>query len=350
MKYDSEVREALQTLQLLSEDGIESRDMLVLTTLLRMQKEPLVHFSFSEIFSAFEAYYPSAGLKKPAVHKALQWLVENQLVRLESQTKYRKKYLADANTLMAGLENLKVQVTKELQVRKRKTEETLRSIETCDCKALSQGIMAIITGKQVSPSSRFVRGMEEFDRVTDSTIYDRAGKGDVIRNSLIWIGPFTEGATERFGRVVDVAKRGAEVRYGAHPDLLARSDTLRDGVPSDWIQQTLAAILALRKEGKLIDLRILEVDRKGYQFASLNNDVMAFFISEDPLTAAWVTREFNPDLIDNAIADFDRLWERGVSVLELTGEKLQSMGISTKGHLQAVLLEGLKKKESDNRV
>ncbi|NHI82766.1 MAG: hypothetical protein EAX81_00495 [Candidatus Thorarchaeota archaeon] len=346
MKYENDVIKALQTLQLVTEEGKESRDMLILETILRMQKEPPVHFSFSEIFSALKVHHPSAKLKKPAVHKSLQWLLENQLVRLESSIKYRKKYLADANTLMAGLENLKMRLSKELQTKKRQTEKALKLVESCNCSELSQRIMTAITGRRASPNSRFMRGMEEFERVTDSTIYDRATEGDVIRNSLLWIGPFTEGATERFGRVVEAAKKGAEVRYASHPDLLLQSDKLKKDVSSDWIQHTLADFIAVRAEGKLIDLRIIDVDKKGYQFAALNNEVMAFFISEDPITAAWVTREFNPDLIDNAIADFDKRWEQGISIFEITEEKLRSMRINPKGHLQAVVLKGLKKRKS----
>ncbi|TFG06634.1 hypothetical protein EU522_01450, partial [Candidatus Thorarchaeota archaeon] len=150
MKYESDVKDALQTLQLVSEDGGETRDMLVLTTLLRMQKEPPVHFSFSEVFNALQAHHPSAKLKKPAVHKSLQWLLENQLVRLESSTKYRKKYLADANTLMAGLENLKVQLTKELESRKRETDKALKMVESCNCAELSQKVITAVTGRRVS--------------------------------------------------------------------------------------------------------------------------------------------------------------------------------------------------------
>ena len=59
---------------------------------------------------------------------------------------------------------------------------------------------------------------------------------------------------------------------------------------------------------------------------SLNDQSTALIITENPLTATWLTREFNPDLIDNAIESFDKNWENAKSVFELTPEDFEKMG------------------------
>lgn len=350
MDWDDKVEQALKIFKLIQSEGVESRHLIVLSSILRMQKDPPLHFSFSDIYAAIEKDQPAGIFKKPAIHKSLHWLVETQLVRLESQTSLRRKYLADVNTLMAGLEKLKEQTTKGLQAQLTSIGSDLKVIETCDCAQLAKEMVRTVAGKKATPSSRFIRGMEEFERVTNSTIYDRAKKGDVIRNSLIWVGPFTKGSTARFGRVFEAAKKGIEVKYGAHPDILVKSELLREDIPPDWILQIIETLASMRASGALIDFRILDVDRKGYQFAALNSDVLAFFISEDPVTAAWVTREFNPDLIDNMITDFDERWERGLSVLSLTKEAMESMGAKPEGYLQSLLLKDAKDEKGKKKA
>jgi hypothetical protein len=54
---------------------------------------------------------------------------------------------------------------------------------------------------------------------------------------------------------------------------------------------------------------------------------MALVIADNPLTATWITRDFNPDLIDNAVKAFDRDWKKSRSFLELTPQDLQALGV-----------------------
>ncbi len=206
---------------------------------------------------------------------------------------------------------------------------------------LARDFVNALTGEKHTPSSRFIRGMDEFHRVTNSTIYERAGKNDVIRSIAIWIGAFGKEAPERFMRVFDAAKRGVDVRYGLHPDILAMGSVLKEDVSTGWIKRTTRELVDCKEQGLNIDVRIQNVDRRGYQFVSLNDEVMAFFISESPITAAWITRSFNPDLIDNAIATFDETWEKSKSVLELTPENLRTFGARPEDYLPSAVSNAL---------
>jgi hypothetical protein len=82
----------------------------------------------------------------------------------------------------------------------------------------------------------------------------------------------------------------------------------------------------VREKGLKLDLRMY-VGPKTYNQVTLNKDNMALIIAEDPMTATWLTRDFNPDLIDNAVKTFDRDWKKAKSVLDMTPEDIKSLGI-----------------------
>lgn len=342
MTLDRILDEELRNLGFRTGGNRESREMTILRTLLRMQQGTPKHFSFSEIYHALQDHAPRTEPKKPWVHKALKFLQEKKLIRLESQESYRKRYIADVNTVMTGLEKLREERVLELEKKKLTINSELQRLVECECGMLARDLVHELTGESHTPSSRFIRGMDEFHRVTNSTIYERAGKNDVIRSIAIWVGAFGKESPERFMRVFEAARKGADVRYGLHPDMLVKGHLLQDDVSSSWITDTTRKLINCKEHGLSIDVRILSVDRRGYQFVSLNDEVMAFFVSESPITAAWITRSFNPDLIDNAIATFDEAWENSRSVLDLTPEDIKSFGAKPEDYLPSAVSDALR--------
>ena len=95
--------------------------------------------------------------------------------------------------------------------------------------------------------------------------------------------------------------------------------------PIEEVMKLMGNLNEFRKSGMKFDIRIY-AGPKTYNQVSLNNDNMALIIAEDPVTATWITRDFNPDLIDNAVKAFDRDWKKSKSFLELTPKDLQAFG------------------------
>lgn len=95
-------------------------------------------------------------------------------------------------------------------------------------------------------------------------------------------------------------------------------------------------VLDLRARGKKFDGR-LYMGPKTYNQVSFNKESMALIIAENPVTATWITREFNPDLIDNAVESFDKDWEKAKSVLDLTPEDYKAFGAEPEGLIRKVL-------------
>jgi hypothetical protein len=74
---------------------------------------------------------------------------------------------------------------------------------------------------------------------------------------------------------------------------------------------------------------------------------MAFMISENPITAAWINRDFNPGLIDNAIANFDSQWEKSISLKDFSPEYLKKTGIPPHSYIAKTLADVLRTKGNE---
>ena len=324
---DDKTKASLRSLGLMIGSNVDSRTLNLLGAVLRIQENPPVPVSFNRIYESMMEENPGSSLTRAWVRRVLKTLVDANLIRVESEHAYRKKYLADVHTVMAGLEKIKSEALQKLNRQRSVLAQQLDFMTSMDCGSLAENLVEGLTGGKQELSSRFIKGMDEYYRVTNSTIYEPAKEGDIIRCSVMTFAPFVQGATERADRIFVAAARGVEVRYSVTIEALTHDSSIRSEITSDRPAMTIASFIRSRKEGLPIDIRFNDGPKNTYQFMSLNNDSMAFMISENPLTAAWITRVFNPDLIDNAIASFDLQWEKAVSLSKLSPEYLKKAEI-----------------------
>jgi Fe2+ or Zn2+ uptake regulation protein len=340
MTKNDELLEALDLVGLAAGDRQESRLMNLLTVILRLQKESTTPLTFSEIYEKLLKEEPETKLTKAWVHRVLKSLVDTQLIRLESPNARRKRYIADVNTVMAGLEHLKTQRLHALEDQKAEIDKAIEEATKLECGTLAQEFVKEVTGATQEISSRIVKGVDELHRVLKYNILDVAKKGDTIRATLLWVGPFFgSGSVERVQEFVDTAMKGVDVRYMISPDILKAERSARENVDPEKAVQLVQGLNELRKKGVKFDFRIY-VGPKTYFQVSLNNDNMALVITEDPMTATWITRDFNPDLIDNAVKAFDRDWKKAKSVLDMTPEELSAFGAEPGGLITKILSRG----------
>ncbi len=326
MIQDESFREALEALGLsIGTAEEESRTIGVLRAILKIQGNPPVPRTFAEVYESVLKENPDSKLSKAWVHRVLKPLVEAQLVRVESQSAYRKRYVINVNTIMTGLEHLKTdrisQITSEIESLKSNHEQ----VSKLDCGVLAQQLVKALTGQDQVPTTRIVRGVEELNRVLKYNITDVAKKGDVIRATVLWLTPLLKGGEDRMMKFIDAAMRGADVRYLVTLDILSAGQLVEQDMDSQKMGEVAQGIIKMREAGIKIDVRVFPAGRT-YSQVSLNDQSTALIITENPLTATWLTREFNPDLIDNAISSFDKNWEKAKSLFELTPEDFEEMG------------------------
>ena len=139
----------------------------------------------------------------------------------------------------------------------------------------------------------------------------------MIRNSVANVGPFVQGYAERTERLFKMAAKGVEVRYSVPVNALQEEGIFGQDMNMEYLQFALKMLKGRGEEGQPgLHARLNPLASKSHQFASLNNEIIALWISEAPPTAAWITREFNADLIDDIIRTFDMQWENSTPVNE----------------------------------
>ncbi|MHA3964681.1 MAG: hypothetical protein AM325_014210 [Candidatus Thorarchaeota archaeon SMTZ1-45] len=324
MSQDDGISKALELCGFMIGDRQESRSMNLLSVILKLQNDPPIPLSFAEIYDQLSVEDTETKLSKTWVHRVLKSLVEAQLVRVENPSAHRKRYIADVNTVMAGLEQLKSERIRELEGQRNEIDNVLAEVRGLECGLLAQEFVKKITGTQQKISSRIVRGVDELHRVLRYNMLDVAMRGDVIRATALWLAPFAEGAVERTMKFVETAQRGVDVRYMISTEVF-KIEELAPGVSFNMeeVMKVMQHLGELRKNGVKFDIRIYQ-GPKTYNQVSINKDNMALIIAEDPVTATWITRDFNPDLIDNAVKTFDREWKRSKSFLEMTPKDIQA--------------------------
>jgi len=315
----------------------ESRLMNILGVILRLQEFPPIPLTFAEIFEQLLKEDPGTKITKAWVHRVVKSLVDNQLIRVENPKSHRKRYIADVNTIVTGLERLKSTKVEVLETRSGEIDEELTKVNALDCRYLSKELVKAVTGRQEEVSSRIVRGVDELHRVLRYNMLDIAGEGDIIRATLLWVGPFMDDSmSARTMKFIEAAERGAEVRYLVTTDIFQAEQDTAIRASMEGLFGLMTTLIELKKRGKKIDGRIY-AGLKTYNQVSFNRESMALIIAENPITATWVTRKFNPDLIDNAIKTFDEEWKKGKSIFNLTPKDFEAFGVAPDGLIRKLI-------------
>ncbi len=295
----------------------ESKAVALLQTVLREQAKRESPLEFKDIYTAFVSKQEKASISKAWVHRLLKELVELNLIEIQGGNAPRNRYLCDINTLGSGLSHMRELALLDIEsgiVDLAKKKEQLEDLDTI---RMAQKLFESLTGTKKMPTSRFLKNIEEFQRVTNETIYHVAKPGDIIRTAVANAEPFHEGYAERTKRLFDTAARGVEVKYAVPAESLRSEAYFGPGMNREYMEQ---AIEAIRREGKKkgprLEVRINPAAKKSHEFVSLNDEVMALWISEDPPTAAWITRDFNADLIDDIIRSFEEQWSKSYPILD----------------------------------
>ncbi len=337
MTEENGISRALELCGFLTGERQESRLMNLLSTILKMQTDPPIPLTFGEIYDQLMKDEQGSKLTKAWVHRVLKSLVDVQLVRLESPKARPKRYIADVNTVMAGLEQLKSERIKNLEMQRNEVEKTLVDVTNLDCGELAQQFVKSVTGTRQKISSRRVRGVEDLHRVLKYNMTDVAKKGDIIRVTVLWFGPFVNDSTlDRSTKFIDAAKRGAEIRYMLSTDVFNLEEMTRNkSIDLGAAVELMQNLFELRRSGVKFDIRIYD-GPKTYNQVSINRDNMVLVIAENPVSATWVTRDLNPDLIDNAVKAFDKDWKKATPFIDMAPEVMKSFGVEPGGLISKI--------------
>ncbi|MGV9169528.1 MAG: hypothetical protein ACOC38_06245 [Promethearchaeia archaeon] len=340
MTISEEAAEVLDLLGFSTGIDYDSRSLSLLQTMLKKCDEKRKPISFTEAYEALLKEEPGARPSKAWIHKVLKSLVDDGLVTVFGKRAHRKTYLADAKSVMNGLDVLRKKAIERVRNTIAKKKQELKTIKNLDSATLAQEITERITGKRQALKARFIKGVDEFYRIVDTTLYNNLKQGDVLRICILTLNPFMHRLETRVKKILKMPQKDIKLRYGVPTAIIEKSNIQNNQQLRKFVERSLASLVQLQKNGYDADARFFNVSKKHYQFVAVNNESMALIITEQPITGAWISRRFNADLIDSAIGSFDKIWNESKSVLNLENSDIEAFGVDTDEEITKIFLEG----------
>jgi len=298
---DESVTRALKALGLILRTDKDSRTLGLVKAVLGKQKEQGGSLSIHEIHDELRREEPGVKLSKTFVQKTLRTAVEAGFVRATGHGPQRIRYSSDASAVETGLHRTAESAKRRIQQEIRLINPEFDAAASLDCTALAQDVVLEFTGSKQRISSRLVIGAEDIRRAVGYNMKDTAGEGSIIRVAAMSPSPFIHQNGEVVPEIAHAVLRGSNVRClvsskiaGGLFQIDGREDNHEDAF--DSLQSPRVAV-------KVYDGPMM------YHQVTLNNDCMALIVSEKPLMAAWITRHFNPDIIDASVLSFDESWK-----------------------------------------
>ncbi len=314
-----------------------SRAIMVLRAALNAAnrlKEPI---SFGNIYDQVHEENPDFQPTKTWVHRILKGLVDDDFIRVEDPDASRKRYITNVGTVASGIEQLKMAMDERLQQEKERIDEQLDWLKIIDCGNLAEKLVFDLTGEKQVMHSRVIKGVEELHRVLLNNIHGHSVKGDTLRETMMFLGPFVYSASERLENDIDASKRGVDVRWLVSFDVLRTSFDIYSNLPIESFRQIVFHLRELYEDDDIkFDVRLYKGPQT-YNHVALNDQRMTLIITENPMTATYMIRDFNAELIDDVIKHFDKNWEEAISLFELKATDLKKLNVPKDSILGFVL-------------
>ncbi|MHA1248135.1 MAG: hypothetical protein ACTSPE_12475 [Candidatus Thorarchaeota archaeon] len=322
------VRETLECLGIDPSAQRDARLIRLIRVMLQLQEESSTALRFGDIYNALRADNPRKVPSKACIHRDLKDLTELELVRFENPSRRKKRYIINVDTIAQGLEHVQKAMVRYLTSELETIKQQLEKLQSIDCSKLAEDVVYELIGKRKHSGIRFARGVDGMHTLILSGILASAGPGDVVRTTAMFIRPLVEGALDRSVKFVRAAQAGADVRYLITSDLFRLVEEHQHKMDFARLMAMLKEVQEIPHGGGSLHLRV-HFGPKTYNHVSLNRERVALILTEEPIATTLVTREFNPDLVDNVIDSFDESWDAAVPLYDLTDEHFGSLGLKS---------------------
>ena len=139
-------------------------------------------------------------------------------------------------------------------------------------------------------------------------MYNGLKKSDVVRIKLDWLAHIDYLTRDRILNMRRIVEKGVEIRALDN-----------DRGEEEMRQQLKKVLVKLREAGGDVGYMVFPRGDATYQFVSRNTEGIVLIVSESPLSATWLPRSGNTELVDNAIENFDKDYELGTDLLDYKG-------------------------------
>ena len=303
MATESRHEELLETI------GLERsrKDMVILGALLKAQKNPTDFVDFETLREQLAKDEGARKGKDPLIYRSLSKLEKDGFLKIDRGS-HKHGYNSSVALLERALATIVEQNIKELERELKEVDAEATLFSEMDSDNIAAGMIDISAGEKKIEKPVFAQGWDNILKLLDSMIWSNLKKGDVVRIKLEWLSQIDYLESKRVMNIENALKRGVEIRALDH-------DRGEKGVRPDMKEM----LKHMHNIGGNAVYRVYPREDATYQFLGRNRDGIVLIVSESPLSATWLPRSGNVELVDNAIDNFDADFKKGIDLLEFEG-------------------------------
>ena len=286
--------------------NLDSKDMRVLGAILTAQLEPTDYVSFDEIREHLAVIEGGRRGEDPLVYRSLSSLEKAGFIEVMQQGKLHG-YRSNTALLQGAVKLLLVKATEEANSTLEAVEEQINNLESIDEKRLAESLLISAMGSAIVEEEKtlFAQGWNDVLNLIDKKIYRNLATGDVVRITLEWVNQPDNVEARRLLSIEEMVSRGIVFRAMDHR---------KQDIPR--LERYREITRRMRGQGYDPRLQISPREDATYQFIARNEDGIVLIVSENPLSATWIPRSANPELVDDAIANFDADFVSGEDIFD----------------------------------
>ncbi len=284
---------------------LHRKDMIILGAILKSQSGPTNYVDFESIRAQLEIDEGGRKGKDSLIYRSLSWLENAGLIKVD-RSKHKHGYNSDVGLMHKVFRKKMKETTREIKSEIRELDSEIEDLTNMDAENIASDMISIAAGKHKIEKPVFAVGWEDVFQLIDDKIYSHLKKGDLVRFSLEWLNRPDMITPVRIERIGNLLENGIIFQGLEHNKV-------------DKEQQELLKQFTLffREKGYQPGFKICERTDATYQFVGRNNEGIVLIVSENPMSATWIPRSSNPELVDSAIKTFDEDFNTGIDIEEI---------------------------------
>ncbi|MFW9788402.1 MAG: hypothetical protein ACFFE2_11620 [Candidatus Thorarchaeota archaeon] len=292
--------------ELLETFGLDKtrKDMVILGALLKAQKKPTDFVDFETLREQLEKEEGSRKGKDPLIYRTLSKLEKDGFLKIDKGG-HKHGYNSSIALLEKALARIVTQNLKEMEKGLREIDNEVTLLSEMNTDQMAIGLIDFSAGDKRIEKPVFAQGWDNILKLLDSTIWNNLKKGDVVRIKLEWLSQIDYLSSKRVLNIENALKKGIVLRALDHD---RGENGFRPGMRE--------IVKRFTDSGGIVEYKVFPRPDATYQFLSRNRDGIVLIVSESPLSATWLPRSGNVELVDNAIDSFDADFEQGTDLLQ----------------------------------
>jgi hypothetical protein len=306
LRVTTEVRHE-ELLELIGLDRTR-KDMVILGALFKAQKEPSDFIDFETLREQLAKDEGARKGQDPLIYRSLSRLEKKGFLKIEKGG-HKHGYISDIKLLERAIAKLVTKNITSLEKELIEIDSDVAMLSEMNSETMAFGIIDISAGKKRIEKPVFAQGWDNILKLLDDKVYRGLKKGAIVRIKLEWLSQIDYLRPKRTLNIEKLLSSGVELRALDHDkgEKALRSN-MRD------------LLVKMRSIGGNVGYRIVPRRERTYQFIGRNTEGIVLVVSESPLSATWLPRSSNTELVENAIENFDRDYELGTDLLDFEGD------------------------------